>query len=537
MIFTFTFLATVVLLPAFILFTLLRHTMWAAIRSDLQEFVSGVADETDQVLQTTPLKKDDALDVPPNWQDWLPQAQEEVEQRCVDPDTYTEPLDESSAEVQTFLDQFDIETKTDEIAQLLQEKKDLQALFEELVPTEISYPLFWQRYFYRCTDLERVAKELSAQPPSVKKSGFGSLLGGALQAVSQTLDKADHVADDVPGSGMNIFGSSGRPPFVMNTAVDEDEDNEEEEELGWDDDEEEEEEEEDAADESEEITFSGGNNNQELDKLAEQLAQALSEKDALHDTIKMLKEQLAAIKSGKEVTNTEKDMEKLKVKLFEKDAELAALKATLQDTHEDDDESKKQNLLQLHELQQQLTVSQKELQECKDELTEAQSQLQEAQQEALQTREAATSAQNVMQQSLDMARSEADALRHALESTSSSNEEELSKSEQSLKRANNKVAELMTKIKELELELETTKQRNVDLEAQLKAKAHTEPPAMMEEATLVEAPVSQHAVLEERASPSSESTSVKVETHHAPQIPANDDGGREDAEDDWGDDW
>lgn len=251
--------------------------MWAAIRSDLQEFALGVADETDQVIATagsntgrgsaTPILNDDGDVIEGGYTvtGAISSAQDEIARREEDIETYTIPLDESDEGVQAFLDAFQIDEKTQDIAELLEENPDtIQSHFETLVPTEISYALFWQRYFYRCGDEERIEwqwqeeREARRQARAAAISGgiasVTNLFGGALNAVSQSLEKADHSNDEVPmspfissgstkketsGGGINLFGSGGRPPFVMNTAVDEDdEEEEEEEELGWDDDDE-----------------------------------------------------------------------------------------------------------------------------------------------------------------------------------------------------------------------------------------------------------------------------------------------------------
>jgi len=291
---------------------------------------------------------------------------EEIDNLVREEETFTDPLDEQDEEVVQFLRDFDVEKMTDDISKLLEEYPDtLQVQFETLVPTQISYKQFWERYFFRC-DEERIQREWDEEQEAARKAreeaiantvrGVKNLFGGAVKAVSSTLQAADDGVDAVttspfestlPPTGTRsggMFGASGRPPFVMNTAVDEDDD-EEEEELGWDDDEEdfdEEEEEEDYAEgESEEITFSGGKN-EEVEKLTEQLTQAMEEPDQLHTTVEMQAEEITRLKSGDASGPSPKvsdALDKLKMQLFEKDSELAALKASLEDTHDDSKES------------------------------------------------------------------------------------------------------------------------------------------------------------------------------------------------------
>lgn len=57
-----------------------------------------------------------------------------------------------------FQKNFDIGNQTDNIAQVLEKNAEMKALFEEVVPTELSYEVFWTRYFFR-----EEADELYAQ--------------------------------------------------------------------------------------------------------------------------------------------------------------------------------------------------------------------------------------------------------------------------------------------------------------------------------------------------------------------------------------
>lgn len=392
--------------------------MWAALRSDLQEFVSGVADETEVVLQTTggtPSRVNDEGEMIGDDFDAtgaVQSASDEVARRQNQPETYSEPLDEGDEGVQAFLDDFVIDNFTDQIATLLEDHPDtIKVQFEALVPTQISYALFWQRYFYRCDEdliqeewneqqvARQEAQEARAQAIAGGIQSVTNLFGGALNAVSATLEKADSSGgggvpmspfidsggatpkDTSGGGGMNLFGSGGRPPFVMNTAVgedddDEEEEEEEEEELGWDDDDDEdldddddEEEEDHAADVSEEqITFSGGNNDA-VNKLSEELAQALSERDALKETISLQQKEIVALKEDKDESMA---VEKLKMTIFEKDAELAAMKASLEDTHDEDGgASSKKHSAKIAALERDVERLTKELGESKEEFDKA----------------------------------------------------------------------------------------------------------------------------------------------------------------------
>ncbi|KAI9258932.1 hypothetical protein BDA99DRAFT_514559 [Phascolomyces articulosus] len=70
-------------------------------------------------------------------------------------------LAEMRTDADTFLNQvpdtieFDVEKKTDEIAQTLSEFPDLREMMDRLVPVQVSYVLFWQRYFYHVQKIEK----------------------------------------------------------------------------------------------------------------------------------------------------------------------------------------------------------------------------------------------------------------------------------------------------------------------------------------------------------------------------------------------
>ena len=389
--------------------------MWAAIKSDLSEFVTGVAEEGTSVLQTTGdgsapssstetpstpggangdntnenattstalIGEDgDVLDAGFDSSGVIASAADEVARRRNDPDTYTVPLDENDPDVQAFVDAFDIDSKTNDIAKLLEQHPDtLRVRFEELATEEISYAQFWQRYFYRCNEEraaadrereEQEASEARAQALAGSISTVRGFFGGAVKAVSQAVEGTGGAGSDpVPpsspflgttdasgtGGALSFFG--GRPPFVMNTAVDDDDDDDgdddddvnnsreieveeevdedEEEELGWDDDDDDDD---DGADDDgdEEINFSG--DSFEVNKLKDQLKVIEEERNQLQATVELQQKELKAVRTGEPLSSENstivKEMDGLKMKLFEKDSELGALKASLEDTHDE----------------------------------------------------------------------------------------------------------------------------------------------------------------------------------------------------------
>lgn len=105
----------------------------------------------------------------------------EALKRVYDPSTYTTPLVPTRTEVYTiplhlantddtiteigieeieldcFLSTFSVREKTEEIVEIMGHTPRLKALFEELVPTVISYPDFWTRFYFRC-DPDRIKR-------------------------------------------------------------------------------------------------------------------------------------------------------------------------------------------------------------------------------------------------------------------------------------------------------------------------------------------------------------------------------------------
>ena len=181
--------------------------MWNALRTDLSEFVHTVTGDTAEALNQIDASfpesrsKDDAEDQPSP-------AEEEALRRMSLEETYTTPLipekpaveeksdqapaaegeeedakesaestddeiedeDEVSEDVKEFVASFSIDSKTDEIALLLDlHPQTLKAQFENLVPTTVKYEDFWMRYFYRC-DADRIQAEWEAEEEAVKQA-------------------------------------------------------------------------------------------------------------------------------------------------------------------------------------------------------------------------------------------------------------------------------------------------------------------------------------------------------------------------------
>lgn len=623
--------------------------MWSTLRSDLTEFVTTVKDESTTVLASQKKKDggDDDGDATSEREDQETEQQqhhshgiimgedgeviyedsdggavmEEIDRLVREEETFLEPLDAEDEEVIEFVNEFDVEQKTDDISMLLEESPEtLQVQFETLVPTQISYKEFWERYYFRCNE-ERIQRQWDEEHEAARKAreeaiantvrGVKNLFGGAVKAVSSTLQAADDGVDAAtapspfqstpPPSGAtgSMFGASGRPPFVMNTAVDEDED-EEEEELGWDDDEEDFDDEEDedyVEGESEEITFSGGKN-EEIEKLTEQLSQAMEERDQLHNTVEMQAAEISRLQSGDSSGPSPKgndDIEKLKMQLFEKDSELAALKASLEDTQDDSKETafKKDAAKlasqerELEQLREALSAKESEISTLKQELDESSAEvarlLAECDQEKLTTAktgeetlelkqqlekasaeverllaecDAAKAGQATievqkkeltmqiaaLQEQLAASQSEAEMLRQTVETVNSGTESQLTAALEEASAAKSQLEALTVQVGDLKGELHFSTGRAEHLERELEEaknalkKQETEFSAKLaDEIAKVSA---EHEQLSS-GTQNSESTGVKVAPpveEPAPVAVAKLETADDD-EDDWGDDW
>ncbi|VEU41122.1 unnamed protein product [Pseudo-nitzschia multistriata] len=336
--------------------------------------------------------------------------------------TATKPSNDDAA--RSFLEEFDVASKTDEISALLEENVALKTTFSMVATdqSEVTYSDFWTRYYFRIADPDRVAetygvyyrKELEAFEQRREEAEaaardaaandnlargisnvtnfFGGVVnrltqeddeGGADEAgVDESMDVDDESAPQTSGLG-GFFnsvtgGGVGRPPFVLNTAVSDDEyddyqapeeedDDDSEVELGWDDDDEDlESDDDDEQNTSATMQFKDGDDlsetvdfkDAEKEGLLDQLEQARAERDALQKTVAMQTEELkkartadiAAISPPAAVLeggDKDEEVQKLSIQLFEKDSELAALRAKLEDDkNEAKDQQQQQETLE-----------------------------------------------------------------------------------------------------------------------------------------------------------------------------------------------
>jgi len=123
-----------------------RINMWAAIRSDLVDFVTTLKEDTAKVISKATgegageEEEESALSL----------REKLVQDLKRSFDTYGTPLEEQhSKEFEKYSRQFSLSTQAADIAQLLDDEPDVSRYYAELVPAQISPELFWARYFFR----------------------------------------------------------------------------------------------------------------------------------------------------------------------------------------------------------------------------------------------------------------------------------------------------------------------------------------------------------------------------------------------------
>jgi len=302
--------------------------------------------------------------------------------------------------VLAFLETFDLSSKTDTISTILAENSTVQEYFQTLVPVVLTYEQFWQRYFYRCNVMriqvewdEAEAQKTFERRERVKKGveNVQKLWGGALNAVkgvtsnvtkpeskgtilskyqaeleqlgaqvgTRSVDSKEERTDD--GGGMKLgLGIFGGPRYASeseneegNNDHEDDEEEYEDDEFGWGSEEEDDDEDndddddvslDDSLNESEEITFTSPPNitQEELDELHKSLKQFQEDKEKLQEKIDIQAAELNQLKEVKtssgDSSRDKEEEEQLQLLIFERDAEIAALKASLNDSIQDDDE-------------------------------------------------------------------------------------------------------------------------------------------------------------------------------------------------------
>jgi len=202
-----------------------------------------------------------------------------------EPPASAPPNQEIDDAVATFLNDFDVATKTEEISELLKTNAALKTTFS-ILSDSVTYADFWTRYFYRIDDeqqnlvatysfyyqnhlqnlqLER-ERELEAETANAAEAanvsratmgGLSSFFGGVVtrltkdeaeedgtdfnddpdtsgvvdESLDQTMDSEDGTVDGPVSAARTAFGflstvagGGGRPPFVMNTAISDDDD-------------------------------------------------------------------------------------------------------------------------------------------------------------------------------------------------------------------------------------------------------------------------------------------------------------------------
>jgi Chromosome segregation ATPases len=353
--------------------------------------------------------------------------------------------DGDDPDIVSFLNTFRIDSKTDDIGEILTKYPDTVGFFfEKFVPLTVTYEQFCQRYYFRC-DPERIQLEWDIERERIKqerqefidkgKKTVKNLFGGALKVIKgSTISQDSHNVEQgtesiyekyqaeleekrkalqeassrgshdqkqdnsnklKSGGGFGGLFTNVRPPFVMNTAVDDEDDDsnsqddaytndlddaktdpdqeQEEEDLGWGSDEDELSVEgaegDDVTEGTEEVVFSSNaEETQTMKQLQYELTAALEKNKSLEKILRDQQEQLGGKIGCDNELNLKSEVEKLQLELFRKDSELAAVKASLEELVEDN--THEQNI-ELKRLRTELQRKELELEKFRETVREA----------------------------------------------------------------------------------------------------------------------------------------------------------------------
>ena len=104
----------------------------------------------------------------------------EIERRRGEEKTYTTPLPREASDLKAFLTDFYrniiFKRQEDMKAELIKYPNTVNQFYTALVPKEIAYEDFWQRYYYRTASVERVISELEAQDEAKRKHAAEAIL-------------------------------------------------------------------------------------------------------------------------------------------------------------------------------------------------------------------------------------------------------------------------------------------------------------------------------------------------------------------------
>lgn len=117
--------------------------MWAAIQSDLLDFVATIKEDTAKVISQASGEVNEEDEI-------LSMRRKLIQDVKRSFDTYGTPIEDvHSKEFEKYMRQFSLSSQASDIAQLLDDEPDVSRHYAELVPIQISPELFWARYFFR----------------------------------------------------------------------------------------------------------------------------------------------------------------------------------------------------------------------------------------------------------------------------------------------------------------------------------------------------------------------------------------------------
>jgi len=273
--------------------------MWAALKSDLQEFVHTVAEESSTALSAI----DSQLigDEPRPQNDDNNEVVMDEEGNVLYDGNIEPPL------IDLILDVYcsaNVNFDEENLYNILNENEDVKTCFGELVPNKMEIEEFYSR-------LIMLQEQRDDDKPANVLKSMQNLVEEAVRAVAP-------------------FNQVGRPPFVMNTAVDED--------VGS----------EDGKSNQKEMC-SNENKRSEMKLI---MSQVEAERDVLHQTIQMQKNELKMMQEEK---MKDKRLDEMQSLLNNKDKELECMKENIKE------EDHKKILERITEIEVSLSNNEEEL--------------------------------------------------------------------------------------------------------------------------------------------------------------------------------
>jgi hypothetical protein len=151
-------------------------------------------------------------------------AIQEIDRRRSDPLTYTTPVEASDPnEWKDFLNEFYrsiIFGRREELKQEMSRYPIVNQYYQTLVVTnkQLAYEDFWQRYLFRCGDIDRVIRQLDERDAQFRKESIQKLKGSIVGSVEQYYQQVTTIAS-AASSSPSSTGATGQAEAAATTTT------------------------------------------------------------------------------------------------------------------------------------------------------------------------------------------------------------------------------------------------------------------------------------------------------------------------------